>query len=427
MLGGALRGFNLLLVLAGLMVGALLTQWRWTRRSLEAIQISPAIPADIFANRAFTLRYRLTNASNWMPGWMLRVEQSIKLEQKGDQGRVATGVAVLRPNSSRWINCEATLTRRGRYQLGPTRLMTCFPFSLLEANREHGKGQELVVYPELFPLRRTWRQQLESRGGGTSATQRRNGPTEGDFFGLREWQNGDSPKWIHWRTSARLNELAVRQFEHQRRLSTCLLVDTWTGQENDENSIEEAISLAASLLTGLLSAPNDQLILAIAHTKSDTTGSIGIDRGRKRMLEMLSDADACQKPDWGTAIRQVQGQTGSPKELLVISSRSLSDFQARQPESARMMRQWMRRGSIRWVDVTTDLGQWVAEERRSSNKKHEETDFPTRRTYPARPILASKLDQSDRTNSTTLGVARESETQRTPIAINGGQEEIEHG
>jgi len=38
MVGGAIRGFNLPLVLAGLIVGALLMHWRLGRRTIEAIE-----------------------------------------------------------------------------------------------------------------------------------------------------------------------------------------------------------------------------------------------------------------------------------------------------------------------------------------------------------------------------------------------------
>ena len=52
MLGGALRGFNLLLVLAGLLVGTLVMQWRWSRRSVESIGVRRRLSPEAFAGDA---------------------------------------------------------------------------------------------------------------------------------------------------------------------------------------------------------------------------------------------------------------------------------------------------------------------------------------------------------------------------------------
>ncbi|MCY3024047.1 MAG: DUF58 domain-containing protein [Planctomycetota bacterium] len=49
---------------------------------------------------------------------------------------------------------------------------------------------------------------------------------EEDFRGLREYRQGDNPKWIHWRSSARLNRWLVKEFEEPQAKRVLLLVDT---------------------------------------------------------------------------------------------------------------------------------------------------------------------------------------------------------
>src|SRR5262249_49364986 len=56
------------------------------------------------------------------------------------------------------------------------------------------------------------------RAGAPPSPRRRRRPrrhptAQAEFHGLRAFRSGDSPRWIHWRTSARCGELMVREFE----------------------------------------------------------------------------------------------------------------------------------------------------------------------------------------------------------------------
>ena len=67
------------------------------------------------------------------------------------------------------------------------------------------------------------------------------------FHALREYIPGDDRRSIHWRSSARLGRLMVRQFEDTRRTHTALgLVDT-LGDYRDEDEFELAVSVYASI------------------------------------------------------------------------------------------------------------------------------------------------------------------------------------
>ena len=97
MLGGALRGFNLLLVLAGLLVGALIVQWRWSRRSVESVSVQRRLPPEAFADKPFRVRYRFQNHNWFMPAWMMRVEDVIQLVGADDHAIGVCAVGVISP------------------------------------------------------------------------------------------------------------------------------------------------------------------------------------------------------------------------------------------------------------------------------------------------------------------------------------------
>jgi uncharacterized protein (DUF58 family) len=363
MLGGALRGFNLLLVLAGLLVGALIMQWRWSRRSVEAISARRRLPAEAFAGKPFRVRYRLHNHSRLMPVWMIRVEDEIESVDRNDRAIAVCGVGVVSPQRTVVPHFDCVVARRGRYRLGPVVLMTTFPFSLFSSRQIVDDRAEFHVYPRTLALRGRWQQRLISRTGGVSTSTRRSGQTEGEFFGLREWQTGDSPKWIHWRTTARLAEPAVRQFEQQRRFDTCILVDAFDAGTADDRDLELAISLAATFLVHLIGSPSNRVVLAVAGSETDAVIGGGSIEGKRRMLEVLADTTATDSPNVTEAANKAFQIVGTTQDLIVISPRSLETAQQADESIAPTIAHWVRRGSFRWIDVSdSSIDRWIHRE-----------------------------------------------------------------
>jgi uncharacterized protein (DUF58 family) len=68
----------------------------------------------------------------------------------------------------------------------------------------------------------------------------------GEFLALRDYEPGDDPRRVHWRSSARLGELVVRQDEAAAPGRVVLLLDT-RPSAHDEASFEVAVEAIASL------------------------------------------------------------------------------------------------------------------------------------------------------------------------------------
>ena len=367
MFGGAFRTSNLLLLLAALIFGALLMQWRWSLKSAECVAIKRRLPREAFAGKPFRVRYRFTNVSRLISIWTLRVEDEIESLADTEDGVAVSGVGLLTPQQTLISYCDCLITKRGRYRYGPFSLMTTFPFSLFSSRQVSEVTDELHVFPSLLTLRSRWRQRLASRSGGEATTARQSGSVEGDFFGLREWQTGDSPKWIHWRTTARLNEPAVRQFEQQRRFDTCIVIDAFCPPEGGDNDVETAISLAATFLTHLSSSPSNRMVLALAGDDAEAVIGGGSNAGKRRMLEQLADLVPSSQPQLESAIRKSVQVVGRGQDLLVVSPRSLDEAQQDASGLARCLTPWMRTGNFRWIDVSgRELDRWVIPARRES-------------------------------------------------------------
>ncbi|MAI34710.1 MAG: hypothetical protein CMM07_23970 [Rhodopirellula sp.] len=373
MFGGAWRTSNLLLILAGLIFGALLMQWRWSRKSAECVGIRRRFPREAFAGKPFRVRYRFTNVSRLIAIWTLRAEDEIASLSGNAKSVAISGVGRLNPEQTLITYCDCLFTKRGRYQFGPIGLMTTFPFSLFSSRQYSAETEELHVFPSLLQLRSRWQTRLASRSGGESTTARQSGSVEGDFFGLREWQTGDSRKWIHWRTTARLGEPAVRQFEQQRRFDTCILVDAFCGDQETDENVELAISLAATFLTHLSSSPSNRMVLACAGTESSAVIGGGSTAGKRRMLELLAELGHSPAPDLEAAIAKSTQIVGRGQDLLVISPRSLEEASGQDECLPSLFAPWLRTGSFRWIDVSSrELERWAAPPRQESVKPAEQ-------------------------------------------------------
>ena len=71
-----------------------------------------------------------------------------------------------------------------------------------------------------------------------------------DVRGVRPYRPGDSPRDVHWRTTARRNSLMVREYDSTEPLDLVLVVEAWvpvTPAAADRDRLEGAISLAASV------------------------------------------------------------------------------------------------------------------------------------------------------------------------------------
>ena len=152
--------------------------------------------------------------------------------------------------SSRCFTMPLVCEKRGFYRLGPVGLASSFPLGLAEARQQRNDGvHRLTVYPAVFPI-----VNLALRGapsqihrGGYLLPE---GSGAAEFCGLREYRLGDNPRHIHWPTSARMNELMVKQFEPLASACVHLALDLAHGSNvgtGRQATLEYALRIAASI------------------------------------------------------------------------------------------------------------------------------------------------------------------------------------
>jgi uncharacterized protein (DUF58 family) len=137
--------------------------------------------------------------------------------------------------------------RRGRYQLGPLRLRLEDPFGLARMDRVGAAGGSVLVYPRIELLPGLPPAAGQDPHSGTLARTTR---TQGeDFFALRPYEVADDLRRVHWPSTARADELMIRQVELPWQHRVSIFLDA-RRSVHDSASFEQAVSAAASILAG---------------------------------------------------------------------------------------------------------------------------------------------------------------------------------
>ncbi len=267
--GAVLREINLMLVLAGMMLGPLVFNWRIARRMIRAVRIERVLPQTVVAGQPATIQYR---AFSSLRGCAIGIIDGIDLATGGASTSIATAwFGDLRPTQPAVAASHLIFPTRGLYRLGPLKIQTSYPLGLLRSARRESTFDRLLVLPRLGRLTRRWHLLYDSTSHG-EVRQRRQGTVQGDFYGLRDWRSGDSRRHIHWRTSARRGTLMIRQFEQNRNQDLILLIDLWQPNDpapQDRMRVEQAVSFAATLVNHICRQGGCQLTLAYFDTEQN--------------------------------------------------------------------------------------------------------------------------------------------------------------
>lgn len=139
---------------------------------------------------------------------------------------------------------------RGVYPVGPVTATVTDPLRLSQAATVITAVDRLIVYPEVedligFPMTRgrdpamqASRPEFSQRGGE-------------DFYTLREYVVGDDLRRVHWPSSAKKDDLMIRQLETPWQSRALVILDLrWNAYESEE-CFEKAVRGAASMVRHL--------------------------------------------------------------------------------------------------------------------------------------------------------------------------------
>jgi uncharacterized protein (DUF58 family) len=213
-----------------------------------------------------------------------------------------------------------------------------------------------MVHPHLGKLLPACRSLLQAELEGTAKAVPRASVHEGEFYGLRNWQTGDSRRWIHWRTTAKRGELSVRQFEQLQRRQLSVLLDLYQPKtkptEADRLAIERTVAFAATLASELVNRDRDRIAFAIAGEKVHVLPNVQSAVLVHDLLDRLSEVRPSAAPNLVDAVKQISLSLMRSPVLLVVSTRPDQFGGIRQELDDGVNQRFYDRLQVRWLNAS---------------------------------------------------------------------------
>jgi uncharacterized protein (DUF58 family) len=353
-----LRG-RLLLFLAAVVY---LAAWAFGSRVLYPVAVGLALAVALAWVWARSLRRpmrleRRTGSTDHLEGADVLVE--VELEPEGaltpgsvmlveEIGRLGERVTVLE-RAGHKLRARYFLDGlpRGRYAFANVRAVLEDPFGLERVEQPIAGDGTLLVYPRLVDLDRVFTEGIEAHQGRRLAMWR---PAGFDLHSVREYQQGESLRKVHWPTTARRGELMVKDFDDAARDEVAVVLDAATPSvgEPPDSSFEAQVRATGSILQAHVQAGRRSvLVVNDARRASQEVHTSGEEW--RRAYELL----AAVEPDGPDPLTALLADDGSPAaralELVVVTAGLTSALADRLAQRARAR----RRVSVVFVDAAS--------------------------------------------------------------------------
>ena len=241
-------GNNLLFLILASLIAIILMSGVLSSVTLSGVEMRLQLPEHIFAGQPVRTLVEVHNEKLTLPSFSLRDEAV--------RGKNAANAAILDtpvyfpyiPKHDRvQQHVPMTFPRRGIYSQEAFRIVTRFPFGFLQKARRIDLKSEALVYPSVEPTRDFF-EVLPGMQGALESLAKGRGQ---DLYALRDYQPRDSSRHVHWKASARLGSLMVREFTREDDCRVVLVLDPHTSaglaEKEADARFERAVTMCAAL------------------------------------------------------------------------------------------------------------------------------------------------------------------------------------
>jgi uncharacterized protein (DUF58 family) len=195
--GGVNTGNNLLYLISSVMLAGMLVSGLSSVVNLAGLKPRVIPPKEVFAGIETPFLVQLERRLPVIPSVLVRVTL-----EGGSEG--GCFVSAKEPAKVRvWLTFE----KRGAFHLKQLGLSSGFPFGFFVRTRQIPVDLDVVVFPHPLPASVVGAGQ-EGRGDLSSLAESGVGD---EVFGLREYREGDPPRYLDWKASARRGAPVVKE------------------------------------------------------------------------------------------------------------------------------------------------------------------------------------------------------------------------
>ncbi|GAA1755047.1 DUF58 domain-containing protein [Luedemannella helvata] len=276
---GVLLGYPVLVAIA---VGAFAV----LACALVAVAVRPSVtltrrvtPARLTVGEIATGEVEVRNTVRWPSPAFTAIDQI------GAGELVELAVSPLAGHGRRTVRYEVPARRRGRLRLGPMTVLRRDPFGLLAWRQRQTADGVLWVHPRVHPLQPLPVGVVLDYEGRANDQARLGTVT---FSSLRDYVPGDDPRQIHWKTTARLGTLVVREHVDTMEPTTTVVLDARADAFSSAQFFEYAVELAASVVRAVESVGRPVTLRVVGEQA---------DGGAESTMDRLALAEPTPDPD----------------------------------------------------------------------------------------------------------------------------------
>lgn len=328
LMGSMLGNDNMLLLVFSMMTGPFVVNGATSLTMLKGARIARQAPPRAMVGELFSVDLLLQNQQSYLSSWMMQAIDVI--EGPGWRGTAEVLFTRVPPRSTQPGHYDLRLNQRGRYQFGPLQIISRFPLSLVERGLPFNLYSEVLIYPRIGRLSPNWRRRLAGANEQITQSQTRLGVYQDEFHHLREFRRGDSPRSIHWRSSARRNELIAQQYQENREHRLALVVELWRGPAEARGAVvDEQLELLLSFVATMCveyrrTCRQSEMHLTLVGDRTVTwrgeaTSSL------EPVLDELATIQAAASADASAALEELLGQVGPETRVCLLTTRPMVD------------------------------------------------------------------------------------------------------
>ncbi|MFT3924985.1 MAG: DUF58 domain-containing protein [Myxococcales bacterium] len=239
--GAVNTGTNLMYLVFGFMLSLIVLSGILSEHALRKLRVTRRLPAQAFVGEPMLIEIAVENRKERLVSYSIEVEDHAR-ELVNDRRCYFLKVA---PGSEQVASYRRIPMRRGEAVFVAFRVATRFPFALFEKWRELAVEDSLLVFPArlktelpLMTMHDHGDHAGTARGRGTETRE------------LREFRAHDELRAVHWKRSAAVGRLVVREFEREAGHLLSIRLDNLCADPGDtawQGSFEEQISRCAYL------------------------------------------------------------------------------------------------------------------------------------------------------------------------------------
>ncbi len=198
---------------------------------------------------------------------------------------VPVDIPLLNPGQQVKVEYQIPTHTRGLLRIGPLTLSRRGLAGLAHTRTVIGDVVEVRVVPRVLPVRGLPGGVRRGHVGADERVER--GGT--DLVGLREYVPGDDLRRLHWATSARTGTLMIREDADPARPHLAVVLDDHTDGYPDLKDFEDAVEVAASLVTVAIAEGHPVRLLSASGSVDVELPAGAVDADASLVLAALAD------------------------------------------------------------------------------------------------------------------------------------------